>query len=46
MYYEVYQYVNDALLREKELKRYRRQWKIELIEKDNFAWHDLSSDFR
>lgn len=45
VYYETYQYVNDAIEREKELKRYRRKWKIELIEKENHAWRDLSKDF-
>jgi putative endonuclease len=45
VYYETYQYVNDAIAREKELKRYKRQWKIELIEKDNPAWRDLFVDF-
>ncbi len=44
VYYEVYQYVNDAIEREKELKRYKRKWKIELIEKDNPTWHDLFND--
>jgi putative endonuclease len=45
VYYETYQYVNDAIQREKELKRYRRKWKIELIEKDNPVWRDLFQDF-
>ena len=33
--------VRDAIQREKRLKRWRRAWKIELIEKDNKDWHDL-----
>jgi len=41
VYYEVYKYVNDAIQREKELKRYKRKWKIELIEKENPEWKDL-----
>ncbi len=45
VYYEFYQYVNDAITREKELKRYKRKWKIELIEKDNPTWRDLFDDF-
>ncbi|OGF43371.1 GIY-YIG nuclease, partial [Candidatus Falkowbacteria bacterium RIFOXYB2_FULL_47_14] len=45
VHYEFYQYVNDAIQREKELKRYKRQWKIELIEKGNPAWRDLFNDF-
>ena len=41
VYYEMYQDVRDAIQREKRLKRWRRAWKIELIEKDNKDWHDL-----
>ncbi len=44
VYYERYQYIQDALEREKELKRYKRKWKIELIERDNFIWRDLFED--
>jgi putative endonuclease len=33
----------DAIEREKQLKRWKRDWKIELIEKDNLDWSDLSS---
>ena len=31
----------EAIRREKALKRWNRQWKIELIEKDNPEWFDL-----
>jgi predicted GIY-YIG superfamily endonuclease len=31
----------DPGLREKRLKRWRRSWKIELIERKNEDWHDL-----
>jgi len=33
--------IEGAILREKRLKRWRRDWKIKLIEKDNKAWNDL-----
>jgi len=32
----------EAIAREKQLKFWRRDWKIELIEKDNLDWSDLS----
>jgi len=44
VYYEEYQYIQDAIKREKQIKRWRRQWKIELIEKDNPTWRDLFKD--
>jgi putative endonuclease len=31
----------DAILREKRIKRWRRAWKIALIERDNPRWRDL-----
>ncbi len=45
VYFEVYQYVNDAILREKRLKNWNRQWKINLIEEDNPKWNDLALDW-
>ena len=41
VYYEAYDDVYAAISREKQLKRWRRSWKIELIEKQNEDWHDL-----
>jgi len=46
MYFEVYQYINDAIRREKNMKKWKRQWKINLIEKDNPNWSDLSKDWK
>jgi putative endonuclease len=31
----------DAILREKRIKKWRRAWKLELIERDNPQWRDL-----
>jgi putative endonuclease len=41
VYYEAYNYVHDAIAREKNIKKWKRQWKIELIEKSNPKWEDL-----
>ncbi|MBO6880125.1 GIY-YIG nuclease family protein [Winogradskyella sp.] len=41
VYYEEYQYVEDAIKREKQIKNWRRQWKINLIEESNPNWDDL-----
>jgi hypothetical protein len=32
----------EAIVREKQLKNWRRDWKIRLIEQDNVDWNDLS----
>jgi putative endonuclease len=42
VYFESTSDVNAAILREKRLKKWKRQWKIELIEKLNPDWNDLS----
>jgi putative endonuclease len=42
VYYERYQYVGKALAREKQLKGWRREKKIKLIQSLNPNWHDLS----
>ena len=41
VYIEYFDRVNDAIAREKELKKWRRQWKIDLIESVNPDWDDL-----
>ena len=45
VYFETFQYIDDAILREKRLKKWNRIWKIELIEKENKEWRDLSKDW-
>lgn len=41
VYYEQIEDINSVILREKRLKSWKRQWKIELIEKNNPNWSDL-----
>ena len=41
VWYEVHQSMNSAISREKALKKWRRAWKIRLIEQDNPSWSDL-----
>lgn len=42
LYYEAYGEVSVAIAREKQLKGWRREKKIALIEQDNPEWKDLS----
>ena len=45
IYFESYQFVKDAIKREKNLKKWKRDWKINLIVEDNADWIDLSEDW-
>lgn len=45
VYFEEYQYVYDAIAREKQLKNWHRQWKINQITKCNPDWDDLAADW-
>lgn len=45
VYYEETDDIGIAISREKKLKRWRRRWKVELIEKENPEWDDLSKDW-
>jgi len=42
VYYEEYQWVQDAIAREKQLKAGSRQKKIDFIVSNNPSWSDLS----
>ena len=44
VYFEHYQYVNNAIAREKELKHWTRAQKIALIESTNPTWEELMPD--
>lgn len=41
VYYEVTKYINNAITREKQIKEWKRRWKVELIEQENPDWKDL-----
>ncbi|MEP0767171.1 MAG: GIY-YIG nuclease family protein [Fimbriimonadia bacterium] len=41
VHYELYDDIRDALAREKHLKKWRRAWKLRLIEEANHDWRDL-----
>ncbi|MFT3728465.1 MAG: GIY-YIG nuclease family protein [Terricaulis sp.] len=45
VWYEQYDDMHIAIAREKELKKYRRAWKLALIEKSNPQWRDLYDSF-
>jgi len=45
VYCEFHQYVHDAIKREKQLKNWKRDWKISLIEENNNEWDDLAFDW-
>ena len=44
VYFEEYHDINDAIYREKCLKKWKREWKIKLIEENNPNWNDLSEE--
>ncbi|WP_438274321.1 GIY-YIG nuclease family protein [Nitrobacter sp.] len=44
VWFETYDDPVTAIEREKEIKKWRRAWKIGLIEKDNPDWRDLYSE--
>jgi putative endonuclease len=41
VYFEQTIDVHSALQREKQLKKWKKQWKIQLVEKTNPLWNDL-----
>ena len=44
VYYELYGDMYEAIKREKQLKKWKRLWKLELIENFNPGWKDLFGD--
>ena len=43
VYYEVHESAESAITREKQIKKWRRKWKLRLIEEHNPQWEDLFS---
>jgi putative endonuclease len=44
VYFEQTGSIDSAIVREKQIKKWRRQWKLELIEQKNPHWKDLYND--
>ena len=44
VFIEFHETMPDAILREKQIKKWRRQWKLRLIEELNPEWRDLYND--
>ncbi len=45
VWFEQHQEMTAAIAREKDIKKWRRAWKLALIEKANPQWRDLYDDF-
>ena len=45
VYFEEYDNSEEAFIRERRMTKWNRAWKLELIEKDNSIWRDLSIDW-
>ncbi len=46
VYYEQHEEMESAIIRENQMKKWKRDWKIQLIEKDNPLWEDLWSNIQ
>lgn len=44
VWFEVHDSRVGAIQRERQIKKWNRLWKLELIERDNPAWRDLADD--
>jgi putative endonuclease len=45
VWFEVHETMDSAIRREKSIKRWHRQWKMQLVEAENPTWRDLAEDF-
>ena len=44
VWYEQHTDIEQAIIREKQLKKWNRAWKVELVEKENPLWRDLTGE--
>ena len=44
VWYELHETMYSAITREKQIKEWKRRWKLDLIETMNPDWHDLYDD--
>ena len=42
VFFEIFSNIEDAIKREKQMKRYKRLWKYNLVNSNNSEWNDLS----
>jgi len=45
VYYEEFKQVEQAIQRENNMKKWKRSWKLKLIENENPNWDDLAQDW-
>ncbi len=45
VYYEIFESPDEAIAREKRVKKWKRAWKVALIERENPEWLDLADRF-
>ena len=45
VYFEEFESPQEAYTRERQMKKWKRSWKLKLIEKENLNWKDLSSNW-
>jgi len=44
VWYEIHDTRENAFIRERQIKKWNRAWKLELIERTNPSWRDLLED--
>ncbi len=44
VWYELHETMDSAILREKQLKKWNREWKLRLVQESNPQWRDLWDD--